>query len=87
MKDCKERNNFILRTVFRKCIFLCQNAFEKCSTKTELSNSKSYIKKINTWIEPANALAHSRIVAHKNTASFSIKILLCETKILFSKNY
>ena len=25
-----------------------QNAFEKCSTKTELCNAKSYVKKLNT---------------------------------------
>ena len=47
MKDYKERNNFILRTTFWKCIVLMpQNAFEKCSTKTELCNRKSYIKNV-----------------------------------------
>ena len=36
MKEYKERNN---------ALFLCQNAFEMCITKTELCNGKSYIKK------------------------------------------
>ena len=46
MKDYKERNNFILRTTFGYALFPCQNAFEKCTTKTGHCNrkviSKSY---------------------------------------------
>ena len=38
--------NFILRTTFENDSFPCQNAFEKCTTETELCNSKSYIKKL-----------------------------------------
>ena len=33
MKDYKDRNKFILRTVFGIYIFPCQNAFKKCTTK------------------------------------------------------
>ena len=29
-------------------LFPCQNAFEKCTTKTELCNGKSYINKLYT---------------------------------------
>ena len=29
-------------------LFLCQNAFEKCTTKTEVCNGKSYMKKLYT---------------------------------------
>ena len=47
MKDYKKRNNFILRGNFL-VLFPCQNAFEKCTTKTELRNGKSYIKKLYT---------------------------------------
>ena len=41
MKDYKDRNNLILELPSGNASFLCQNAFEKCTTKTELSNSKS----------------------------------------------
>ena len=65
-----------------------ENVFEKGTIKIELCNGKRYIKKLYTEIVAANALARSRIVAHSNTASFSIKTTLCETNnILFSKNY
>ena len=47
MKDYKDRNNFILRT-FEKASFSCQNAFKKCTRKTEPCNSKCYIKKLPT---------------------------------------
>ena len=33
---------------FGNAPFPCQNAFEKCTTKTELCNGKSYIKKLHT---------------------------------------
>ena len=33
---------------FRNASFRCQNAFEKCTTKTELCNGKRYIKKLYT---------------------------------------
>ena len=46
VKDYKLRNNFILRTAFGNALFPCQNWFEKCTTKTELFNGKSYIKKL-----------------------------------------
>ena len=34
IKNYKERNNSFLRTTFWKCIVPCQNAFEKCTTKS-----------------------------------------------------
>ena len=80
IKDYKERNNFILRTTFGKCLFPCQNACEKCPTKTEFCNGKSYIKKLYTLDCSCNALASSRIVTHSNAASFSMKTNLCETR-------
>ena len=48
VKDYKERSNFILSTTFGNASFPCQNAFEKCTTKTGLCNCKSYIKKLYT---------------------------------------
>ena len=39
---------FILSTTFLNASFPCQNAFENCTTKTELCNGKSYIKKLYT---------------------------------------
>ena len=47
-EDYKERGNFIARTTSWKCRVPCQNAFEKCTTKNELCNGKSYIRKLNT---------------------------------------
>ena len=46
MKDYKERNKFILRTTFGNASFPFQNEFKKCTAKTNLSNGKSYIKKL-----------------------------------------
>ena len=47
MKDYKKRTNFVLRTLpFGNASFPCQNAFEKCTTKNELCNGKTYIKKL-----------------------------------------
>ena len=43
MKDYKERNDFILRTNFWKCLVPYQKPFKKRRTKTELYNDKSYI--------------------------------------------
>ena len=43
VEDYNERNNFILQTAFEM-----PNAFEKCTTKSELFNGKSYIKKLYT---------------------------------------
>ena len=34
--------------ILRNASFPCQNAFEKYTTKTELCNGKSYIKKLHT---------------------------------------
>ena len=48
VKDYKERNNFILRTIFENASFPCQNAFKKYTTKTKLFNGKSYIKTLYT---------------------------------------
>ena len=48
VKDHKERSNFILSTTFGNASFPCQNAFEKCTTKTRLCNGKSYIKNLYT---------------------------------------
>ena len=60
VKDYKEWNNFILSTTLGNASFPCQNAFEKCTTKTGLYNVKSYIKKLYTtlmlripWYVPA----------------------------------
>ena len=44
VKDYELRNNFILRTA--NALFPCQNSFEKCTTKTELFDGKSYIKRL-----------------------------------------
>ena len=49
-KDYNERNNFILRTTLGNASFPCQNAFEKCTIKTELFNGKRYIKKLYTIV-------------------------------------
>ena len=46
MKDYKEKNNFIRKTTFWKCMVSMPNAFEKCTTKTELCNSENCIKKL-----------------------------------------
>ena len=35
-------------TTFGNASFSCQNAFEKCTAKTELCNGKNYIKKLYT---------------------------------------
>ena len=67
MKDYKEWNNFILRTMFSKCLV-----------------------PLPKWVWQVHSLksAHFHIVTHSNTASFSIRITLCETiNILPSKNY
>ena len=45
MKDYKEKNNFILSG---NASFSCQNVFKKYTTKAELFNDKSYIKKLYT---------------------------------------
>ena len=70
MKDHKERRNSILRNTFWKCLVTKKNAFEKCTTKTELCNGKSYIKKLYTQIVAANFLARSDIVMHSNATFF-----------------
>ena len=44
----QEEGQFILSTTFGNASFQCQNAFEKCSTKTGLRNAKSHIKKFYT---------------------------------------
>ena len=73
---------------FGNAFFPCQNAFEKCTTKTKLCNRESYIKKLYTRFAAGNARTCSRIVTRSTTVSFSIKITLCETNnIAFSKNY
>ena len=48
VKDYKERNNFILSATFGNPSSPYQNAFENCTTKTEICNGKSYIKKLYT---------------------------------------
>ena len=60
---------------------------KKAPQKLNFVMAKAMSKSYNETIA-ANALASSRIIMHSNTASFSIKITLRETKnILFSKNY
>ena len=51
MKDYKESNIIILRSTLSTTSFLCQNAFEKCTTKTELCSGKSYIKMLYTRLQ------------------------------------
>ena len=48
MKNCRERSNFILRMPFVNDSFSCQNALEKSTTKAELCNGKSFVKKLYT---------------------------------------
>ena len=79
VKHYKERNNFILSTTFANASFPCQNAFENCTTKTELRSGKSYIKKLYI----ANSLASSRIVTHSNAASFLMKPFYVKIPIFF----
>ena len=65
MKDNEERNYFSLKTCFENASFPCQNAFEKCTTKTNLSNGKSYTKKLYTKLQPQmpwHVSAYLRIV-------------------------
>ena len=48
-KDYKERETFILSITslpHRNASFPCKNAFERCTTKSELCNGKGYIKKL-----------------------------------------
>ena len=109
MRDYKEGRNFILGTTFWKCLV-------KCTTKTELCNCKSYIKKAleyscknlytnsyclneafpkgSSWnkIFPLFLIFHlpfarSSIVVRSKAASFSIKIILFETKNVPFSNY
>ena len=84
VKDYKERNNFILKTTFWKCLM----SMPKDTTKTELFNGKRYIRKLFTRFQlHVDALAQSNIVGHSNAASFRIKTILCENiNVLFSKN-
>ena len=50
VKDCKDRNNFILSTTFGKASFPCKSTFVKCTTKTEFCNGKSYVKTLYTTL-------------------------------------
>ena len=52
MKDYKERNSFILKTTFRKCIIPMPKCVWKGTTKTELCNRKRYIKKYSLCMFP-----------------------------------
>ena len=61
-----------------------KSALQKLNFLMVKAMSKSYALDYSA----AYALARLRIVRHSNTASFSIKITLCEiNSILFSKNY
>ena len=40
-----------LRLPFENASFQCQNGFEKCTTKTELCDGKSYIEKLYTRLQ------------------------------------
>ena len=51
MKNCRESRNFILRTTIYKCLVPTPKSFEKCTTKTELYNGESYIKKLYTRLQ------------------------------------
>ena len=48
IEDYKERNNLISGTAIGNALFQCQNVFEKGTTKTDLCNSKSYMKTLYT---------------------------------------
>ena len=67
MNNYKEKNNFILKTT-GNASFPCQNAFKKCTTKTELCNSESYIKKLYSRLQV------QCVITHSTTASFLIKL-------------
>ena len=77
VKDYKERNNFILRTNFGNALFPRQNAFEKCTTKTELLLAKATWKSY-TLDCSCKCPSRSGIVIYSNAFSFSIKTILCE---------
>ena len=78
MEDYKERNNFILRTDFWKCLF---------PMRLKSTPQKLYQKVIHK-IVAANTLSRYCIVTYSNAVSFLIKANLCEnTNIPFSKNY
>ena len=54
VKDYKETNDLILRRTilsFGNALLPCQSASEKCSTKTDICNGKSYIKNLYTRLE------------------------------------
>ena len=44
----QEEEQFHSKNYLLVASFPCQNAFKKCTTKTELCNGKSYIKKLHT---------------------------------------
>ena len=48
MKDFKKEIILFEKLLFGNALFPCQNAFEKWTTKTQLYNGKSYIKKLCT---------------------------------------
>ena len=65
MKNCRESRNFILRTTIYKCLVPTPKSFEKCTTKAELYNGESYIKKLYTRLQlqmPLHVPAQLRIV-------------------------
>ena len=82
LKDYKERNNFILRTTFWKCLttvpkYIWNDAPQKLNFIMAKDISKSYTLDCSC-----------SIVTHSSAASFSIKTILREnTNILFGKNY
>ena len=76
MNNYKEKNNFILKTT-GNASFPCQNAFKKCTTKTELCNSESYIKKLYSRLQ---------VQCRHNYAQYNSLVFdktLCETNNIF----
>ena len=48
MKDIRRGTISFEELPFGNALFPCQNAFEKCTTKTELCNGRSCIKRLYT---------------------------------------
>ena len=69
--------------LFRNASFSCQNAFEKCTSKSELCNGKAYFKKLYSRLElqmPLHVPAQLRLITQPR--------ILCKTNnYFFAKNF
>ena len=81
MKDDKERNYFSPRIMFWKCLFPMR--LKSAPQKVNFFMAKS-IQKSYTLICSRKCPCTFRIVTHCCTASFSRKVILCETNNIFS---